>query len=362
MSTINRGPGVALVGIIGTTPKEHRLAIAGQYAENAPGVPRSGLLVTGAVNVVTPKAGMGYDIIPVQSVINRTVGEGVYTPTTTGSTSVATDNAPGAGSRWDLLWVKQNDAAKGDTVPAVGGVADNTAIFGVTVGSAAASPTKPIGDVPAGALVIAEAQIFAGTTGTNQAPSTITQVFPITAARGAPLPVRSVADRATITAPAIGQQVLRLDLAGIPVQIWTGTKWGGPPRGQLAQALSTFDTSFGTALNFIAEAILTVEPNRWIQITAQSEGQSNTDGLVAAYFLKAGGASGSTFGDQINVTNKSYAKAGLGDGLIGFSGRYNTGAGGSVRFSLQAKTVITAGIVSAVTGATTLVVDDVGPA
>ncbi|ALV45837.1 hypothetical protein MB46_10430 [Arthrobacter alpinus] len=218
--TAFKGPGVRQIGAVGTTPKEHRLAIAGQYAENAPGVPRSGLLVPAATNVVTPTATtvpLTYNVAAVAAVIARTVDEGVYTPTTTGTTAVPTANAPASGSRWDLVWFKQNDQEKGD--------ADNAAVLGVTSGVAGATPTRPTGSVPAGAIVIAEAQIFSGTATTTAAPNTVTQVFPITASRGAPIPVRSLAERATITATAPGLSVARLDLPGVPLETWDGTKW-----------------------------------------------------------------------------------------------------------------------------------------
>lgn len=218
--TVNRGPGVRQIGAIGTTPKEHRLALAGQYAENSPGMPRSGLLVQAATNVVTPTAATGtltYSVAPVAAVIARTVGGGVYTPTTTGNTSLNTGAAPASGSRWDLIWVKQNDQEKGD--------ADNEAVLGVTQGIAGATPARPSGSVPAGAMVLAEAQIFSGTASTTAAPNTMTQLSAITAARGAPVPVRDSTDQATITVPGLGMQVIRLDLQGPQLKTYNGTDW-----------------------------------------------------------------------------------------------------------------------------------------
>lgn len=223
--TAFRGPGVRQIGAVGTTPKEHRLAIAGQYAENAPGVPRSGLLVQAATNVVTPTAATGtltYSVAPLAAVIARTVGEGVYTPTTTGATTVNTGAAPASGSRWDLIWIKQNDQEKGD--------ADNQAVLGVTQGTAAATPARPTGSVPAGGMVLAEARIFSGTASTTASPNTVTQVVAMTAARGAAIPLRDATDRATITAPYPGMPSIRLDLNGTPVHVWDAarSRWTGP--------------------------------------------------------------------------------------------------------------------------------------
>ncbi|MHA7270392.1 hypothetical protein [Arthrobacter sp. HLT1-20] len=244
--TVNRGPGVRQIGLVGTTPKEHRLALAGQYAENAPGVPRSGLLTQGATNVVTPTAAtvpMTYSVAPVAAVIGRTVDEGVYTPTTTGTSTVPTGNSPATGSRWDLIWIKQNDQEKGD--------ADNAAILGVTSGTAAASPTRPTASVPAGALVLAEAQIFAGTTSTTAAPNTVTQLFRITAARGAPIPVRTTVELAEITSPPQGQPVIRLDLPGNPIQRRAGNTWtGGLGAVVTANANQAFPDNATTVVRF----------------------------------------------------------------------------------------------------------------
>lgn len=219
--TANRGPGVSKVGAIGTTTTEHRLQLAGLYAENAPGVPRSGVLAQATPLLVVGKANMSYDIGPCALVVNRTASEGVYTPTLTGTTNVPTGNAPGSGSRWDLIWVKQNDTAKGD--------ADNQAIAGVTQGLAGAIPAKPYGTVPAGAYVLAEAQIFAGTTGTSGGLNTLTQIWRHTAARGAPIPVRNLPERDEITGAAKGQEVIRLDLPGAPKESWDGLAWQPRP-------------------------------------------------------------------------------------------------------------------------------------
>ena len=219
--TVNRGVGVSKVGAVGTTTLEHRLMLAGLYAENAPGVPRSGVLAQAADLLVVGKTTMSYDIGPAPFVIGRTAQEGVYTPTTTGTTNVTTDAAPGSGSRWDLVWVKQNDTAKGD--------ADNAAVMGVEKGLASATPSKPYGTVPAGAYVLAEAQIFNSTTGTSGGSNTITQVWRHTAARGSRIVIRSADERAEITSPAKGMEILRTDLtqagASGVVERWNGATW-----------------------------------------------------------------------------------------------------------------------------------------
>jgi hypothetical protein len=222
--TVNRGPGVTKNGAVGTTTIEHRLQLAGQYAENSPGVPRTGVLAQPTATLVVPRADMSWDISPLQAVINRTASEGVYTPTLTGTTNVPTIAAPATDSRWDLVYIKQNDVAKGD--------ADNLAVADVVNGTAAASPSKPYGSLPAGALVLAESRIFATTTGTSGGSNTTAQVWRHTAARGATITMRNVAERNEITAPTKGQKVLRLDLTGLQEEVWSGTAWTPPPGAQ----------------------------------------------------------------------------------------------------------------------------------
>lgn len=234
--TANRGPGVAVNAGVGTTTLEHRLQLAGQYAENAPGVPRSGVLNQGTALLVTGKATMAYDIGPAALVISRTAAEGVYTPTLTGTTTVTTTAAPASNSRWDLVYVKQNDTAKGD--------ADNLPVVGVVQGASGASPTKPYGSVPAGGYVLAEAQIFSGTTGTSGGSNTIAQVWRYTASRGAPITVRNTTERAEITQPGIGQSVLRLDFSS-QIETWDGSIWSSH-KGISYSAVWTGATNFGT--------------------------------------------------------------------------------------------------------------------
>ncbi|ALV43111.1 hypothetical protein AU252_19725 [Pseudarthrobacter sulfonivorans] len=235
--TVNRGPGVAPIAGVGTTTTEHRLQLAGQYAENAPGVPRSGVLGQATDLLVVGRADMSYDVGPAALVISRTAAEGVYTPTLTGTTNVPTTAAPGTNSRWDLIYIKQNDQAKGD--------ADNAAVVDVVQGTAAASPTKPTGSLPAGAYVLAEARIFATTTGTNGGSNTIAQVWRHTAARGAPIPVRNTTERDEITGKPVGLRISRLDLGGRPFW-WTGTRWSTGPIGTAYVPIWTGIADFGT--------------------------------------------------------------------------------------------------------------------
>jgi hypothetical protein len=250
--TVNRGPGVAPIAGVGTTTLEHRLMLAGLYAENAPGVPRSGVLAQATTALVVPRNdGMSWDVMALESVINRTASEGVYTPTTTGTTNVTTTAAPATDSRWDLLYLKQNDTAKGD--------ADNQAILGVIQGTAAASPSKPTGSLPSGAMVLAESRIFATTTALQEGSNTTAQVWRHTAARGAAIPVRDATERAEITTPALGQQVKRLDQNG-RIETWNGTVWWYIGQTWSFNRGAGTDSTFSGAVTGLVSGTITAAP------------------------------------------------------------------------------------------------------
>lgn len=219
---VSRGVGVHRDGKDGTTPQEHRLAMAGLIAENDRGKPRAGLLAPSSETIVaTDSNGMFVYVLPLQAVITRDQDGGVYTPTTQGWEEVHLKPAPASGSRWDLIWIKQNDKAKGDK--------DNTAVLGFTDGTPAASPVKPYAKVPDGALVLAEMRIYAGTNNTAQSPNTLVQTWRHTATRGAPIPVRNETELAEITtSPTSGHMVKRLDLPGKPIMSWNGSSWSPP--------------------------------------------------------------------------------------------------------------------------------------
>jgi hypothetical protein len=201
--TANRGLFVPLDGTVGTTPAEARLALAGLLTEQSAGVIREGILDQYADPLVTGAANMSYNVGPCNPVKVRVAGEGPYVWSLTGTTNVPTDAAPGTGSRYDLIYTKQNDTSKGD--------ANNLAEVGVVKGLAATTPSKPTASLPAGALVLAEALVTAAATATNGAGVTITQVWRHTAARGAAVRVRNLTEQNEFTSPREGQQVYRLD-------------------------------------------------------------------------------------------------------------------------------------------------------
>lgn len=282
--TVNRGPGVAPIAGVGTTTLEHRLMLAGLYAENAPGVPRPGILAQSTTVLVVPRNdGMSWDVMPSESVIPRTASEGVYTPTLTGVNNVTTIAAPATNSRWDLLYIKQNDTAKGD--------ADNQAVLGVIQGTAAASPSKPTGSLPSGAMVLAESRIFAGTSAVLEGSNTTAQVWRHTAARGAPIPVRDATERAEITMPAIGQQVSRLDQNG-RIETWNGTVWWYIGQTWSFNRGAGTDSSFTTADVGLVSGTITNAPAGRYRIDGDA-GLYGSSSAVGRVFVATGPA-GST--------------------------------------------------------------------
>lgn len=214
--TVSRGLWVPLnTGNVGTTPVEGRRADAGLFVEDGPGIPRSGLLYAPTL-VVTGTGTMDYAIAPCKPVKHRTIDEGVYRWSIDGVTTVPTIAAPGANSRIDIIWTKQNDHSKGDP--------DNLAYVGVSQGVAAPVPGAPA--IPDGALELARAVVSSTNTSTAQA--SITQTYRHTALRGNPVPVRNTTERAEIT-PGPRAQVLRLDLVPPAVDEWSGTAWRETP-------------------------------------------------------------------------------------------------------------------------------------
>ena len=284
--TANRGLFVRNLGTVGTTPIEGRLVMASLVAENSPGVPRNGLLDQRATTVVSGTASMTYSVAPCNVVVNRAAGEGVYMFNLTGTSTIATTNAPGTGSRWDLVYVKQNDPDKGD--------ATNTAVLAVHQGTASTgTPTKPYATLPAGAYVLAEAQVSAGATATNGAQVAIAQVWRHTALRGAPIPVRNATERAEITpgALAVGVTVRRLDVS-MPnmdaVERWTGSAWAVP--WAYAEFNSAFDIA-GGQVNWDVGPFTQDNSKTWNNTFASSAGALNgainilENGLYSVTFL-----------------------------------------------------------------------------
>jgi hypothetical protein len=142
-------------------------------------------------------------------------GQGPYFPTNDGVATVTFAAAPGANSRWDLVYIVQADATAGD--------ANSSPGLLVVTGTPLAVPVKPYASVPAGGLVLAEVGPILTTT-TQITDALIANVYVYTAVRGTPVPVRNQTERDALTL-FDGQLANRLDTDLI--ERYNGTAWTG---------------------------------------------------------------------------------------------------------------------------------------
>ncbi|KQQ65695.1 hypothetical protein [Microbacterium sp. Leaf320] len=158
-----------------------RRVLAGLVARNSDGTPRAGVLPAHANPLVAGRASMGYDVAPFIAATSR-INTGVELIANDAVTTVATTAAPAANSRIDVIWVRSQFVQHAD--------ANNDVVFGVTQGTAAAVPTKPV--IPTGALELATATILSTTTTT--ATVVVTQTHQYTAAAGGTVRFRTDTD------------------------------------------------------------------------------------------------------------------------------------------------------------------------
>jgi len=195
----------------GTGPQDARLALAGLLTPAGPLGVVPGVLSGCAV---TGTSGWAYEVGAGHYVTTRGASDGAVLAAVDGPTATdagAVGVAPASGSRWDLIWVRQRDVDAGDS--------DSKSVVGVTSGTSGGSPSKPYGSVPAGALVLAEAQVASGATQTSHANVTITNVAPWVAARGGIIPVPNVAARQALAAASAptSARPLYVDRADAPL-------------------------------------------------------------------------------------------------------------------------------------------------
>lgn len=201
--------------------KDHRLALASMVAplsSTGPFVTRLGVMsAPGSTTLLTGTSATGTMTVNVAAhhwVTTRSPGDGVYigTKEATGTVNIAA--APGANSRIDVVYSKQNDSAS--SLSPDGSTGES---YAVVTGTAAASPVKP--SLPVGATEIGTVTVAAGATSTNGAGVTITNTARQVVARGGIIPVRNQAERDEITAyPAV---VYRLDTDTLEKHALTGS-------------------------------------------------------------------------------------------------------------------------------------------
>lgn len=178
------------------TPLDARLADMATIVCNADGSPRTGVLGNANASIVATTGTMNVTVAAAEFVASKGKADGVTIFTNDGTVNVAISAAPGANSRIDVIWVKHEDNTTGD--------AASLPIFGVTAGTAAASPTAPA--IPTGALELAQLRIYAGTVATNGGSNVLTNTYQMTASRGGVVPFRTKADLDLWTNPVVGQR------------------------------------------------------------------------------------------------------------------------------------------------------------
>lgn len=212
-----------------------RQGFAGLVAQASAGVARTGIL--GPAPAVT-LSGATVKVGAFKGAIGST--KGVYLVAAEGVTD-ATGTVAAAdqtNARLDRVVLEVLDPDNGIT----GGT--KVGRLRVITGTAAAIPTLPA--LPALAMHVATVQVPRAN---NGSPAVLVDGA-FTAAAGAPVPVRSEADRGTLLAYD-GAQALRLDLPGRPVDVHNGTKWipGGTPKQTITlQSLYTTDPPRGDGL------------------------------------------------------------------------------------------------------------------
>lgn len=176
----------------GMTPKGARLAQGGMLARNgdSPLSVRRGVLWDGGGAVVAGTSGWSYQVRAHVAVAMATSTNGPTPVPVSAPVTVATDPAPGANSRIDVIWIRQKLVA-GDG----GSESTNESEIGVTKGSVAASPGVP--SIPTGALALAQVIVTSGAASTSAL--TITRVHRWTAAAGGVIRVESSTERSEIT-------------------------------------------------------------------------------------------------------------------------------------------------------------------
>lgn len=184
-------------------------------------------LTTGVVTGTSSTSPWQYSVPQNTYVTSKGALDGPRQSTNDGTVLVSTIAPPGSNSRYDLIYVMQQDAdatisPDGTTAP----------LISVVNGASGASPSVPA--LPAGAIALATALVAStATTGTSGANVTIdTTVSRFTSTRFDPIPVRNATERAEITGYA-GVQAQRLDLGVIETydaasSSWIGGAWTAP--------------------------------------------------------------------------------------------------------------------------------------
>jgi hypothetical protein len=202
MALIESFPGPS--GVVDTV--ELRKDLAGLIVRTTTGVARAGVFPRHTNALVTARASMGVDVAAFEAALVR--GGGPLFIANDGTVTVPIGAAPASNSRYDVVYVKQNESVS----PFAD--ANNTPIFGFVSGAAAASPSlsAAVALVPAGALALASVLVPSTATTTQSSGVVITQQYQYTCGSGGTLLFRNTTERDMFDA-GDGQKARLLDSA-----------------------------------------------------------------------------------------------------------------------------------------------------
>lgn len=206
-----------------------RRAVTGDFARNAAGVLRAGILPHSTAPLITAKASMAVDVAAFYAVIDR---DGAVRVPNDGTTSVTLSAAPPTGSRYSVIYVRQRESTRGDG--ADGPIIDKVEHTSLTSARAA---------LPPGALELGHVLVPAGAATSNASGVVITQTVLYTAMAGGTVLLRNQTEQNAWT-PADGAKAFRLDTGAELVRtdgIWADTGWLG---------ITRTDTSWNVSAQF----------------------------------------------------------------------------------------------------------------
>lgn len=193
-------------GLVVSAP-DARLGQAAAWPKNGL-TPITGVVYAGVSSLLTATATMDVSVAALHFVGSKDAQQGVYVGANDGPYALTIAAAPGSGSRTDKVYIMQQDSNVGTTSPD----ASTAPLIAATSGS-----------LPAGAVQIGTVTVPAGITKLTDAGVVIATTCRWLAAAGAPLPVRTQAERDALTA-YVGLRVLRLDAAG-RIETYTSSGW-----------------------------------------------------------------------------------------------------------------------------------------
>lgn len=314
----------------GTTARDARLMDLGRITRNQDNTPRPGQLY-GDSNAVKAASSMSVTLLGDTSwVLTRGKTDGVVVISNDGDVQVPLDPAPSANSRYDVIYLKQNDTEKGD--------ANSQPIVGKVTGTAAASPTIPA--VPSGALLLATVLVPAGVTATNASGVVVSNVVKFTALNGAPIRYRSTADMNADAVNVIdgatayvkgsglfflrGNQWVRMDAdTFVIVQQKSPTSINsGTTPGTLGGTGPTYESSDATVFPVRSDGVVGPVPfDCWVEANGNvrygSGGNANTDRYIELTINDSSvtpvAADQKTVSDAVSLSVVSYLRLSAGD-------------------------------------------------